>query len=157
MRGPYTSLGLAGFVMLAWSASASAGLFFHRHGHEHEEKPHPTPEAGKARHFCHSHERAGFPLSLRDHVQPTDAGDSYGYYVGGGGGHGSGPRCRVEGTFGWDYVGIHFPRNVILGWNHGRKVQAGPDVYKGEPPVEVPNIFAFPPRPERGGSGEGEH
>lgn len=154
MRRYWMTLGVVGFVVMGWSASASAGLFFHRHGHEHEEKPHPTPEPGRPRHFCHNHERAGFPLSLRNHLQPTNNGDSYGYYVGGGGGHGSGPRCREEGTFGWDYVGIHFPRNVILGWNHGRKLQAGADVYKTETPVEVPNVFAFPPKESHHGGGE---
>lgn len=133
--------GLACALVLACSASASAGLF-HRHGCEHEERPHPTPEAGAPRHFCHNHERAGNPLGLRRHLEPTNAGDSYGYYVGGGGGHGSGPRCREEGTYGWDYTGIHFPRRVVLGWNHGRKFQGGTGSYQTNDPVEVPNVFA---------------
>lgn len=133
------TLGLSAAMVMAWAASAPAGIFFHRR--DHGERPHPTPDAGKPRPFCHAHERAGFPLDLRDHLQPTDAGDSHGAYVGGGGGHGSGPRCRQEGTFGWDYTGIHVPRRVFLGWNHGRRYQGGTGAYATDGPFEVPNIF----------------
>ena len=147
MRRSLATTGLATAIALAWAASASAGGWpFHRKdcecGH-HQEKPHPTPPAGEKRHFCHTHERAGFPLSLSEHVEPTNNGDSYGYYVGGGGGHGSGPRCRNEGTYGWDYTGIKFPRRVVLGWNHGRKFQGGTGYYQTNDPVEVPNVFAI--------------
>ena len=142
-RRPLAIPGLACALVLAWSATASAGHFFHRHGCEHDERPHPTPEAGEPRHFCHNHDRAGNPLCLRSHLEPTNAGDSYGYYVGGGGGHGSGPRCREEGTYGWDYTGIKFPRRVVLGWNHGRKFQGGTGYYQTNDPVEVPNVFAI--------------
>jgi hypothetical protein len=140
MHRPMWILGLFAVVTLGVSETASAGIFFHRH-HAHDEKPHPTPEPGKPRHFCHTLERAGFPNTLARHVEPTNAGDSHGYYVGGGGGHGSGARCRNEGTFGWDYTGVHFPRKVNLGWNHGRKNQGGTGAYKTDGPFEVPNIF----------------
>ena len=130
-------------LVLAWSASASAGLFFHRHGGDHQERSHPTPDRGEPRHFCHDDDRAGNPRCLANHLQPSDAGDSYGYYVGGGGGHGSGPRCREEGTYGWDYTGIHFPRRVLLGWNHGRRTQGGTGYYHTDGPREIPNIFAI--------------
>jgi hypothetical protein len=147
LRRPLAILGVAAALVSSWPASASAGHFFHRAGCEHEERPHPTPDPGEKRQFCHTHERAGNPLCLREHLQPTDAGDSYGYYVGGGGGHGSGPRCREEGTFGWDYTGIHFPRRVLLGWSHGRKFQGGTGYYGTNDPVEVKNVFAIePPR-----------
>jgi hypothetical protein len=148
-------LGLVIGMTLAWCSSASAGHLFHYHGCGHEERPHLTPEPGEKRVFCHTHERAGFPLAISNHAEPSNQGDSYGYYVGGGGGHGSGPRCREEGTFGWDYTGIHYPRNVILGWNHGRKYQGGTGAYKTDPPFEIRNIFAIPPHKSH--HQEGEH
>ena len=132
--------GLSLALFLAWASSASAGHFFHRH--EHEERPHPTPEPGEKRPFCHTHERAGNPLGFADELEPTNPGGYSGYYVGGGGGHGSDLRCRTEGTYGWDYTGIHFPRNVMLGWNHGRRYQGGTGYYKTDGPFEVPNVFA---------------
>ena len=154
MRRPFA---LAAVVFVIGSASASAGIFFHRH--EHEERPHPTPEPGEKRHFCHNHERAGGPLTLSNHLEPTNAGDFYGYYVGGGGGHGSGTRCREEGTFGWDYTGVHFPRRVILGWNHGTRYQGGSGYYKTDGPFEVPNIFEaeLPKIHHHGEEAEGGH
>ncbi len=78
------SLGLT--LSLGAITSAKAGIFFHRH----EEKPHPTPEPGTPRHICHTMAHAGFPNTLAKHLEPTNAGDSYGYYVGGGGGHSAG-------------------------------------------------------------------
>lgn len=156
MRRAFTIPGVFVALGLAWTGSASAGIFFH-HEHEHEERPHPTPEPGEKRHFCHTHERAGSPLCLRKHLEPTNAGDSYGYYVGGDGGHGAGPRCRTEGTWGWDYTGIHLPRRVVLGWNHGLKHQGGAGSYKTDPPIEVPNVFeAELPKVFHHGEGEGE-
>ncbi len=146
--------GLVAVAILNPSGSASAGIFSHLH-QGHAEKPHPTPDPGKPRHICHTFERAGFPNTMANHVQPSNAGDSYGYYVGGGGGHGSGPRCTNEGTYGWDYTGIHFPRKVILGWNHGRKAQGGTGAYKTDGPFEVPNIFeAELPKIHHRGGGE---
>ena len=166
MRRSLATTGLATALALAWATSATnAGWPFHGHdcdecGH-HAEKPHPTPDPGPKRHFCHTHERAGFPLCLSEHLAPTNEGDSYGYYVGGGGGHGAGSRCREEGTYGWDYTGIHFPRRVALGWNHGRKSQGGAGAYKTNPPFEVPNIFTPEARKAflhlEGKSSEGEH
>jgi len=145
MRRSLATTGLATAIALAWAASASAGgWLFHGKNCEcfrHDEKPHPTPDPGPKRHFCHTHERAGFPLCLAKHLEPTNNGDSYGYYVGGGGGHGSGPRCRNEGTYGWDYTGIHFPRRVALGWIHGRRYQGGTEAYHTNDPVPVPNVF----------------
>lgn len=161
-RRPWLA-GLAPAVAMAmFSSSANAGGFlFHRHdAHcEHHERPHPTPEPGAKRHICHTHERVGFPLLLRNHLEPTNAGDSYGYYVGGGGGHGSESRCREEGTYGWDYTGIHFPRRVALGWNHGRKSQGGTGRYQTDGPFEVPNVFAIehPKVLHHAEGGEGEH
>jgi hypothetical protein len=42
---------------------------------------------------------------------------------------------------------------VILGWNHGRKHQGGLEVYKAEPPFEVPNPFAIPSHKRHHGDG----
>lgn len=138
--------GLATALVLAFAGSDSkAGWPFHGRKcaecGEHHEKPHLTPEPGPKRHFCHTDERAGYPRTLREHVAPTNEGDSYGYYVGGTGGHGAGSRCREEGTYGWDYTGIHFPRRVALGWKHGTKIPKGTGLYNTDPPFEVPNVF----------------
>ena len=141
------AMALLGLLAANAPGTAEAGVFFHRHEVlDHEERPHPTPEPGEPRHICHTLERAGRPDSLARHLEPTDAGDASGYYVGGGGGgRSAGPRCREEGTFGWDYTGFHLPRRVVLGWNHGRKVQAGTGSYKTDGPFEVPNVFATEP------------
>lgn len=132
---------VASIVLTGFAGSATAGEFF-RCLH-HGERPHPTPEPGPPRHFCQNDARAGYPRNLAGHLEPTNAGDSCGHYVGGGGGHGAGPRCREEGTFGWDYTGNHLrPRN-FLGWNHGRHYQGGTGSYRTDEPFPVPNVFTL--------------
>jgi hypothetical protein len=134
---------LSAFAILAMgmglgTGRAEAGPFF-RHPHERG-----TPPAGKPRQIPHTHERAGYPLCVSGCAQPSYSGHEHGHYVGGGGGgplHQADPRCRHEGTWGWDYVGW-YPRKVFLGWNHGRRYQGGTAYYRTDPPFEVPNIFA---------------
>ena len=128
---------LVAILFLASVAPASAGGLFHFH----EEKPHPTPEPGARRHFCNNDERAGYPHQLAAHVQPTDSGTHCGHFIGGGGGHGSGPRFREEGTWGWDYTSCKLHRHIFLGWNHGRYDQGGTGAYQTDG-CEVPNVFA---------------
>ncbi len=129
---------LPALLLLATAAPSPAGIFFPHNDY------HPTPEPGKPRHFCHTQARAGFPQTLRNHLEPTNAGDSIGYYVGGGGGgHAAGPRCREEGTFGWDYLGACYPRRVALGWNQGRRYQGGTGSYRTDEPFPVPNVFTL--------------
>ena len=130
---------IAGLVLAGAGKQASAGHFFHRHEEE-------TPPPGTPRCIPHTHESAGYPLCMSPHAAPTNTEKFCGHYVGGGGGgfcHQSDERCRNEGTWGWDYVGGHWPRKVFLGWNHGRLYQGGTDYYRTDPTVEVPNIFAI--------------
>ena len=133
-------LACASIMLVGGAAPAAAGEWLHflHHG----ERPHPTPEPGTPRHFCHNHARAGYPCELARHVEPTNAGDYSGCYVGGGGGHGAGPRCREEGTWGWDYTGNHLSPRNFLGWNHGRYVQSGTGYYRTDEPFPVPNVFS---------------
>ncbi len=124
-------------ILIAGAGEVRAGLFFHR------DKPHPTPEPGKPRHFCDNMERAGNPQTLSHWLEPTNTNEWCGQYVGGGGGHGAGPRCRTEGTWGWDYTGRIYPRKAFLGWNHGRYPQGGTGSYRTDDPFPIPNIFTL--------------
>lgn len=127
---------LAALLVLGLSGMTALGgeyfPLFHRHG--------GPPPPGKPRCLPHTYERAGMPQCFRTHLEPTNAGDSCGHYIGGGGGHGSGPRCRQDGTWGWDYVGVHFPRHVFLGWNRNR-YQGGTGAYGTDYPFEVPDVI----------------
>ena len=101
---------------------------------------HDTPPPGKKRVIPHTFERAGYPLCLSDHAQPTDSPEYQTYYVGGSAPleHGD-AGCAHEGTFGWDYVGAWYHRRVALGWNHGRHYQSGSGFYRTDgPPVKDP-------------------
>jgi hypothetical protein len=101
---------------------------------------HDTPPPGHPRSLPYTHERAGYPLCLSSFSQPTETPYYQSYYVGGSAplGHGD-ARCPHEGTFGWDFVGIHLPRRVALGWNHGRRYQSGSGSYRTDgPPVPDP-------------------
>jgi hypothetical protein len=61
---------------------------------------------------------------------PTDTGHYVGYYVGGGKACWGDCRCVEDGTWGWDYEGVFFPKDVILRWSHGRKYQGGLGAYR---------------------------
>ena len=84
------------------------------------------------------HCRAGCPELIRKHAIPSNTRHYGGYYVGGGVPiHGEGPYYgdgTDEGTFGWDYFGIAFPKRVVLNWTHGRRYQGGGGVYKTDGP-----------------------
>lgn len=78
---------------------------------------------------------------------PSRTKANSGGYVGGGGALLCGqPRCVNEGTWGWDFQGCLFLRNVWLKWNHGSLYQGGAGAYKTDGPP-VPNILAVPPLP----------
>ena len=62
--------------------------------------------------------------------------------LGGGGGHGVGPRRVEEGTWGLDNEGRLIPRHVFLGWNHGARRQVGTGDYETDGPV-VPDIIGL--------------
>jgi hypothetical protein len=108
-----------------------AGLF-------HREKP---GSPGRPRCFDHTMERAGFPLTVSPHAQPTVTPAYTGYFIGGGTAHGGEPRRVEEGTWGLDYGGYHLPRLTRLGWSHGRRFQGGGGTYTTE---------GFTPRSARG-------
>jgi hypothetical protein len=60
--------------------------------------------------------------------------DYVGYYVGGGAACRGQQRSATDGTWGWDYAGACFTRNVGLGWWHGRRYQSGSGNYKSDGP-----------------------
>jgi hypothetical protein len=39
-----------------------------------------------------------------------------------------------EGTWGWDYFGILFPKKIALNWGHGLRHQGGAGAYKTDGP-----------------------
>ena len=88
---------------------------------------------GRPRSIPHTHARAGFPLCLAPHQEPSRTPTGLGYYVGGGLPHGGDARCGNEGTWGYDDTGARFlPRVVNLGWGHGRRYQGGAGAYETE-------------------------
>ncbi len=111
---------LAVLILVACDDSR-AGEIFHKHR--------GTPPPGRPRVIPHTFERAGSPNVISTHAAPSRTPAYTGYYVGGGSAYGGDARRREEGTWGWDYAGIHLPRNVALGWNHGRRYQGGTGSY----------------------------
>jgi len=82
------------------------------------------------------HHRAGNTLEVAPWARPSDTGRYVGYYVGGGAlnMHKAEPPYWDDGTWGWDYQGGHFRRQIILGWWHGRRFQGGVGAYKTDGP-----------------------
>jgi hypothetical protein len=66
------------------------------------------------------------------YARPSDTGHYIGYYVGGGCVWKGDARSPSEGTWGWDYQGILFPRRVVLGWCRSR-YQGGVGYYRTVP------------------------
>jgi hypothetical protein len=102
-----------------------------------------SAEPGKPRCIPHTHERAGWPLGFASHIQSTDAAGWTGSYVGGGGPihpHNARGRSNVEGTWGWDYVGVHLPRRAFIPWHFRPRRQGGIGQYATDYPVEVSDI-----------------
>ena len=108
------------------ASEAAAGLFFHR--------VEGTPPPGPPRYIEHSHARAGNPQCISPHAVPTNGPGYVGYYVGGGSACTGCARHREDGTWGWDYQGVHLPRRVWLDWSHGRLYQGGTGAYKTDGP-----------------------
>ncbi len=77
------------------------------------------------------------PLGIARWAVPSDTGRYVGYYVGGGCARylRANPPGPDDGTWGWDYQGGFFRRNVILGWWHGRRYQGGTGAYKTDGPI----------------------
>jgi hypothetical protein len=74
--------------------------------------------------------RAGWPQQVSCLAVPTDTGHYVGYAVGGGVPCLGGPPCADDGTWGWDYSGWLYPRQVMLRWTHGRRYQGGVGAYR---------------------------
>ena len=53
-----------------------------------------------------------------------------GYYVGGGTPTKGAGRCIDDGTWGWDYSGILFPKRIALNWTAKGRYQGGTGAYK---------------------------
>ena len=65
---------------------------------------------------------------------PSNTRHYGGYQVGGGlPVRGDGPMLD-EGTFGWDYFGLTFPKRVALNWSHGARYQGGTGAYRTDGP-----------------------
>lgn len=136
-------------LTLLAAAPVSAGHLFHRHHHR------GTPPPGTPRQIEHTHARAGDPLSVSPHAGPARTPAYEGYYVGGGGSIlGGDSRRATEGTWGWDYQGLRLPRNVALGWNHGRREQGGTGSYPTDR-IEAPDSLGFVINGVRGRRREG--
>ena len=78
--------------------------------------------------------RAGYPQCISKLAWPAQSARECGYWVGGGAPHRGQGRYADEGTWGWDYNGILFPKKVALGWWHGRREQGGSGAYKTDGP-----------------------
>jgi len=102
-----------------------AGVAF---GEEEKDPCKPAEDKG------HTMERAGYPQHLSCLAAPSNTPAYTNYYVGGGAPcHGEGPNAE-DGTWGWDYEGCWFKRNVALMWFHGRRYQGGTGAYKADGP-----------------------
>jgi hypothetical protein len=100
---------------------------------------------GKPRSIEHTHHRAGHPVAISPHAALSNSPYAFGYHAGGGSAWHGEPRFLDEGTWGWDDVGGHLPRQVWLGWWHGPRYQGGTGSYNpdGHP---CPNLSTCPPR-----------
>jgi hypothetical protein len=74
--------------------------------------------------------RAGYPQRVACWAVPSDTGHYIGYSVGGGAPCRGDAPCPDDGTWGWDYRGLLIPKNVVLGWWHGRRYQNGIGAYR---------------------------
>lgn len=89
-----------------------------------------------------SEQRSGYSQNIAWWARPSDTGRYVGYYVGGGNPwhrHADAPTA-AEGTWGWDYQGGCFRRNVILGWWHDRRYQGGIGAYRTDGPHVLPSL-----------------
>ena len=86
----------------------------------------PTRPLGAIERF----QQAGNPQCIAPYAGPSINNHYGSYWVGGGSLFADGPRQLNEGTWGWDYRGILFPKQVALGWTHGRRYQGGTGAYR---------------------------
>jgi hypothetical protein len=93
------------------------------------------------------HQQAGCPRTVAWWAVPSNTGGYALYRVGGGCPYplAADPPSPGEGTWGWDYVGRWFPRNVILGWWHdnhdrgGTYQTDGPNTNHGQATLLLPH------------------
>ena len=78
--------------------------------------------------------RAGNPQCQRKITIPSNTRFYGGYYVGGGTPTSGAGRCLDDGTWGWDYSGILFPKRIALNWTAKGRSQGGTGVYKTDGP-----------------------
>src|SRR5581483_4428077 len=95
--------------------------------------------------WCHTDERAGYPREISKCAALSNTCEYYGYYVGGNcvlkcKGGGPGP---LQGTYGWDYSGKCFHRNIILHFCERCKYYQGIGAYNPEKGPHVPNVFGI--------------
>jgi hypothetical protein len=85
-------------------------------------------------HRAADQERAGCAMGIRRLAIPSNTKHYGGYWVGGGlPCKGEDPALH-EGTFGWDYFGMTFPKRIALNWSHGQRYQGGTGAYKTDGP-----------------------
>ena len=80
------------------------------------------------------HARAGCPQCLRNITIPSNTRFYGGYYVGGGTPTRGAGRASEDGTWGWDYSGILFPKRIALNWTAKGLHQGGTGAYKTDGP-----------------------
>ena len=78
--------------------------------------------------------RAGCPQCQRRVTIPSNTRFYGGYYVGGGTPTRGTGRCIEDGTWGWDYSGILFPKRIALNWTAKGRYQGGTGTYKTDGP-----------------------
>jgi hypothetical protein len=79
--------------------------------------------------------RAGHPETISPLAVFSNNCNYGGYYVGGGLPVDGESRCIFhEGTWGWDYFGILWPKRIALKWGHGSHEQGGTGAYRTEGP-----------------------
>jgi hypothetical protein len=77
------------------------------------------------------------PPPVACYAVPSNSGHYIGYYVGGAClCRGDGPTA-IEGTWGWDYCGCLFPRQIILRWCHCRRCQSDTGAYRTTGPTNL--------------------
>jgi hypothetical protein len=89
-----------------------------------------TPEDYRACDFA----RAGSPQCPRKITSPSNTRFYTGYYVGGGTPTRGAGRSPEEGTWGWDYSGIFFPKRIALNWTARGRSQGGTGAYTTDGP-----------------------
>ncbi len=110
--------GLAVALLSALSAAAA-------HGHDR------SPSLGRPvteRHLFQGDQfaRAGNPQCISRFARPAESPHETGFFIGGGArtraAQGE-PRRVTDGTWGTDYTGILFPKQIELNWWHGQRAQ----------------------------------